>query len=101
MTLVAHHPLLCQPTPTSHHDDHRRPSPWAIAHVAPAYNFASSRLSAGLSPDPELIIGYLMIAAASTPYVLSLFFPNFFLKNFFLPVYTDDKVTIINIFLWR
>jgi hypothetical protein len=45
-----------------------------------------------LYPTSAFTVGYWTLFAALTPYLLGLLFPNFFNKNFFLPVYTDDKV---------
>jgi hypothetical protein len=45
-----------------------------------------------LDPTSAFTVGYWTLFAALTPYLLGLLFPTFFNKNFFLPVYTDDKV---------
>ncbi|KAJ8602254.1 hypothetical protein CTAYLR_003633 [Chrysophaeum taylorii] len=39
-----------------------------------------------------LIVGYLMLLAAVSPYVLGLFFPQTLNEQFFLPIYKDDAV---------
>jgi hypothetical protein len=48
-------------------------------------------LFGGEMPDPDLIVGYGVIAAACLPYTLSLFFENFFFDKFFLPLYPDTE----------
>ena len=49
---------------------------------------SSSALLAG--PDPDLAVGFVTIAAACSPYVLGVFFKDFFNDSFFLPVYAED-----------
>ena len=42
-------------------------------------------------PDPDLLIGFITIVAACTPYFLALIFPDFINEEFFLPVYKDTE----------
>ena len=42
-------------------------------------------------PDPDLLVGFITIVAACTPYFLALIFPNFVNEEFFLPVYEDTE----------
>ena len=51
---------------------------------------SSTSLSMG-SSDPDLVVGFVTIAMACTPYVLGTIFPTFFNDGFFLPVYNADE----------
>ena len=51
---------------------------------------SSTSLSMG-SSDLDLVVGFVTIAAACTPYVLGTIFPTFFNDGFFLPVYNADE----------
>ena len=42
-------------------------------------------------PDPDLLVGFITIIAACTPYFLALIFPSFINEEFFLPVYEDNE----------
>lgn len=54
------------------------------------------------TPDPDLIVGFGTIAAAaSTPYVFGVFFPDFFNDSFFLPVYAEDDTGRIAEIGWK
>lgn len=43
------------------------------------------------APDADLVVGYVTIAAACTPYVLGVIFPDFFEDKFFLPIYKNNE----------
>jgi hypothetical protein len=70
------------------------PPPACLARQATSLGFTAKINIADLPLDPTsaFTAGYWTLFAALTPYLLGLLFPTFFNKNFFLPVYTDDKV---------
>ena len=53
-------------------------------------NPSTTSLSVG-NQDPDLVVGYVSVAAACTPYVLGTIFPKFFDKTIFLPIYNEDE----------
>ena len=59
----------------------------------PTYSTSSTSLSVfgDTTPDPDLVVGFGMIAAAVSPYALSLVFEDFLFKKFFLPLYDDTE----------
>jgi hypothetical protein len=51
---------------------------------------AKTTTTLSASSDPDLVVGFGMIAAACTPYALGIVFKDFFNDSFFLPIYADD-----------
>ena len=65
------------------------------ASTLPPIITTSTALSATeLVPElvPDLVVGYGIIVAACTPYVLGVIFKDFFNESFFLPIYNDDTL---------
>jgi hypothetical protein len=68
------------------------PACWARQATALGFTAKINIADLPLDATSAFTVGYWTLFAALTPYLLGLLFPTFFNKNFFLPVYTDDKV---------
>lgn len=66
--------------------------PTSFAKTTTPFTTTTTALSAAYSADPDLVVGFGIICAAVTPYVLAIPFKDFFNKNMFVPVYEDDEL---------
>lgn len=52
---------------------------------------SGTALTAASNADLDLVLGFGVIAAACTPYVCGIVYPDFFEEYFFLPIYNEDE----------